>query len=243
MMHRSLLLVCALGASGSVVFAQQPVRPAASLASALQAEPAEQTRLLVIENNGVYLDGQLLPNAVPPGLNLMGVSFAMELSGPIIPVVEVDGQAYVLENDRLVRFEESSRAGQGVYILGELDTEDAASMPDDQLAMVSEQAYLREVATRDEGLYERLQEERTLEEQVAELGDRVRHTQRGPAYDVLRADLRKRLSDLFRMKQLVRREEIEQAQSQLDDMRRVLDLRDSQHDVIVDARLREICGE
>jgi hypothetical protein len=217
-------------------------------ASGSVAQTEQQAHLLVIEDSQVFLDGRLLPNAVPADLDLSGLGITLEYSGPVTPVVEVDGQAYVLENGRLTRFEQSSRAGQGVYILGELTAPgappaQAQAMPEDQMALVSEQAYLRGVAERDEALYRKLQQERDLEGEVEALGETVRRTPRGATYTDLRAHLRSRLSDLFRLKMEVRRQEVARAQAQLDEMRELLDLRDARHEAIVDARLREMIGE
>ena len=67
------------------------------------SEPAGH--LLEIRDGAVHLDGVVLPDAAPAGLDLAGLTLALDYSGPVTPVVEVDGQAYVLEGGRLVRFE------------------------------------------------------------------------------------------------------------------------------------------
>jgi hypothetical protein len=167
---------------------------------------------------------------------------ALDYSGPITPVIEVDGQAYVLEGGRLVRFQDSSRAGERVYVVGEAQP-DVRAMDDDRLALVSQEAYLRELAERDWALYMKMQHEQVLERNVHDLGQRVRALTPGTDRTRLRDELRTRLSELFSLKQQIRREEVDRAQAELDAVRALLDERDAQHDAIVDGRLRGLCGE
>ena len=130
-------------------------------------------------------------------------------------------------------------------MLGEAqaDPEAVGSMDDDRLALVSQEAYLRELAARDQALYEKMQHEQTLEGNVHDLAQRVRRTAPGPERSRLRGELRTRLSELFTLKQEIRREEVERAQAELDAFRTLLDARDRQHDAIVDGRLRGLCDE
>ncbi|HLA64414.1 MAG TPA: hypothetical protein VK610_08285 [Rhodothermales bacterium] len=77
-------------------------------------------RTLEIRAGALWLDGRRLPaSSVPAGLDLNGLAMAVQFSGPVTPVVEIDGVAYMLEGERLVRFDQSSRAGDQVYFLGE----------------------------------------------------------------------------------------------------------------------------
>ena len=225
-------------------------QPATPLTPAAQRTSADG-HLLEIRDGAVHLDGVALPDAVPAGLDLSGMTLALDYSGPITPVVEVDGQAYVLERRRLVRFEESARAGERVYVLGEARSEtaadaaamDASAMDDDQLAQMSEEVYMRELAERDRALYARMQHESELEASVESLATRVRRTDAGPERVRLRGELRTRLSELFTLKQQIRREEVVRAQAELGAMQALLDVRDAQHEAIVDGRLRGLVGE
>jgi hypothetical protein len=233
MTARLLALLCAVAPLGA---SAQPAPAAAG---------APAGHLLEIRDGAVHLDGSVLPDAVPDGLDLAGMTLELDYSGPITPVVEVDGQAYVLEGGRLVRFEESSRADERIYVLGEARPDAAAvgAMDDDRLALVSQEAYLREVAARDQALYEKMQHEQVLEGAVDDLAVRVRGTAHGPERTRLRGELRGRLSELFTLKQQIRREEVDRAQAELDAVRALLDGRDAQQDAIVDGRLRRLCGE
>ena len=232
---------------------------AALLAVAAPATSAQPTtpfaradsHLLEIRDGAVHLDGVALPDAVPAGLDLSGMTLELDYSGPITPVVEVDGRAYVLERRRLVRFEESSRADERVYVLGEARDEsasdaaamDVSAMDDDGLARMSQEVYMRELAERDRALYARMQHESHLEASVEDLAIRVRRTDAGPERVRLRGELRTRLSELFTLKQQIRREEVARAQAELDSVRALLDARDAQHDAIVDGRLGGLAGE
>ena len=204
---------------------------------------SSESHLLAIRGGEVWLDGERLENAVPPGLDLSGMAMELDYSGPITPVVEVDGQAYVLERNRLVRFEDSARAGEQVYVLGDAHQMPVGAMDDDRLALVSQEAYLRTLAERDEALYRSVQDERALEDRVARLAQQVRRAPPGADRTRLRAELRTHLSDLFALKQRNRREEIDRAQAQLDAVRAQLDAREAQREAIVDGRMRGLCGD
>jgi hypothetical protein len=104
----------------SAAFAFAPLGAVHAQDPKADAAADEVVHTLEIHAGGLWLDGQPLPpTAVPDGLSLAGLEMAVQFSGPVTPVVEVDRIAYVFENQRLVRFEESSRAGDQVYFLGE----------------------------------------------------------------------------------------------------------------------------
>lgn len=201
--------------------------------------------LLEIRDGDVFLDGAALPDAAPAGLDLNGLTMSLDYSGPITPVVEVDGQAYVLERGRLVRFEESTRAGERVYALSAAmpDAGSVGAMGDERLALVSQEAYFRELAERDRALYSRMQHEQDLEARVDVLAEQVRRVPPGAERTRLRDELRDRLHELLALKQTLRREEVDRAQIELDAVRSQLDARDAQHDAIVERRLQGLCGD
>lgn len=195
-----------------------------------------------IVDGEVYLDGLMIPGAAPDGLDLTGIdSELLRFQGPTLPIIEVDGQVYVLENERLVRFEESSRAGQGVYMLYQ-GTETLAGLPEAQTMPIVEEAYMREVAERDEALYGQLRTEQRLEREALGLANRIRALAPSPERRRLREELRGKLSDLLTLKHQIRRAEINMAQTSLDALKAQLDEREDQHDAIVDARLQQLCG-
>ena len=195
----------------------------------------------------VHLDGRHLPGAVPPSLDLSGLATGvLEFSGPVAPVLRVDGRAYVLEDERLVPLDESSRAGQGVYILGDLgaDPKNLASLPDDRMTPIVEAAYMRDVEETDGSLYSKMRTEQSMEGDALALTQRLR---RLPAdsgeRDRLREELRGLLSDVLTLKHEIRREELDLAQKRLDAARQALDEREGNHDAIVTRRLLELTGQ
>lgn len=222
---------------------------AVAFALAAASAPAAQTEVVhtfEVRDGHVYLDGQHLPDAVPEGLDLAGlVTAPLEFSGPIKPVLEVDGVAYVLEDERLVPLDESSRSGRGVYILGDVtpDPQAASALPEERVTPILEAAYMRGVASRNEGLYDRMRQEVALEGEVQELAARVRALPAGPERARGRTELRRLLSDLLSLKHEIRAEEIAVAEQQLDAARRGLVDRHNHHDDIVDGRLRELVGD
>lgn len=211
--------------------------------AATSAGAQPDTHTFQVVDGEVYLDGLRIPDAAPDGLDLTGLdSEILRFQGPTLPVIEVNGQVYVLENERLVPFDESSRAGQGVYMLYQ-GTETLAGLPEAQTMPIVEEAYMREVAERNETLYQQLRTEQRMEREALALANRIRTLSSGPERTRLREELRGRLSDLLTLKHRIRREEIDLAQARLAGLQDQLDEREDQHDAIVEGRLRQLCGE
>ena len=236
-MSRALpLLLCVL-AAGAVA---QPVTPTA--ARGADAEAA-QVHLLEIHSGLVWLDGRALPpGSVPDGLDLRGIEMELEFSGPVTPVIEVDGEPFVLEGERLVAFAASSKAGSPVYILSDTAVAPAAA-PAERLEPVVEAAYMEQVSEADQTLYDKLQRERALDAEAQTLARRARALPPGAERDALVRSLRTQIEQAFALKQEVRRAELERAESDLRALRAVLDERDALHAEIVEHRLRELLGQ
>ena len=224
---------------------------AAALALLASAAPTAQTaeaevHVFQVINGAVYLDGEVLPDAVPAGLDLEGYTMErpLEFSGPIAPVLRVDDTVWVLENRRLIPLDRSSRAGQGVYIIGASDPDPAAvaDMPQERVRPFVEAAYMQDVAQRNRALYERMRREAGMERDVDVLAGRVRALPLGDERSRLRERLRELLSDLLALKHEIRAEEIAEAQTRLDAARRGLADREDRHSEIVEVRLRELVG-
>ena len=219
---------------------------AVAAGSATQAQDDAVHTFQVVDGE-VHLDGRHLPRAVPESLDLSGMATGvLEFSGPVAPVLRVDGRAYVLENEVLVPLDESSRAGQGVYILGDLgpDPQNLASLPESRLTPIVEAAYMRDVEAADESLYSKMRTEHAMEAEALGLTQRF---QRLPPdsddRDRLRDELRQMLSDILSLKHEIRRAELDLAQSRLDAARNRLSERERDHDAIVTHRLRELTGQ
>ena len=203
-----------------------------------QAEDAADstTHVFQLIDGAVYLDGRHLPDAVPDDLDLAGMSLApLEYSGPLKPVIDVDGEPWVFEDGRMVRMSASRSAGQGIYLL---QSAVAVSAPPPPV----EEAYMRDVAQRNRALYQRMQREADMERDVMGLASRIRMMEWGDERDRLVGRLRELLSDLLSLKHEVRAEEIEEAEARIEAARSALADRHDQHEDIVDARLRELVG-
>ena len=223
-----LAVLSALVAASPLAWGQGTV-PAAQLAQ--EAQPAGH--MLSIQNGVLTHDGVALPNAAPASLDLRGIELEFQYSGPVTPVISIDGAPYVFENDRLVPFSESSRVGERVYGLGEpMEVEQA-----------SDAAYLQDVARRDAALYRQIEREAALEADALQRAERIRRMQPGEEREEAREQLRDLLSDLLQLKNANRREELSRMQERVDAVRAQLDERTAMHDAIVDSRLRALCKD
>ena len=241
-MTRPSAVALALLTAGAA-HAQDPVRTQALLGEPTQrAEMAQPARLFEIRDGRLWLDGRALPSsAIPDGLDLSGVVMQLELVGPVTPVVEVDGELFVLERERLVPYEASAKAGNPVYIMGEAVVS-PQSAPADMLESVVDEVYLRQVRDADRGLYNKVQEERRLEAEIAQTARRARALPPGPEHDALAAELRARIGALFDLKQEIRREELARAESELRALRAILGERDAMREDVISHRYNELLG-
>ena len=265
----------------SAVRAQDPETEA----SAAPAD-SEAGHTLEIHAGGLWLDGRPLPtSAVPDGLDLRGLEMAVQFSGPVTPVIEVDRIAYVFENERLVRFEESSRVGDQVYFLGEPatvpDSRDLSGAPapapmealggtvtaararplaapatlgrgadaaadradDEQVRQAGEAAYMMELSASDRALYDKIQREADLEAASLRLADQINRTADPDERTRLREQLRTNLEAAFDLKQEIREAEIQRAESQVAELRRMLTNRAARKGQIIEHRMRELVGQ
>ena len=213
---------------------------AAALAPSAQTDAVHTFQVV---DGQIHLDGRLLPDALPPGMDLGEQSTRqLEFSGPVVPVLEIDGEVYVLEDERLVPLTESSRADRSLYVMSDPGAA-ASEMPQERMMPIVEAAYLRDVAASNGELYDRMRREMAMEQEVERRAARIRGAQPGSARQGLVSDLRGLLSDLLALKHEIRAQEIEIADQRLDSARRGLVERQSRHDEIVDGRLRELVGD
>ncbi|MEM6785489.1 MAG: hypothetical protein AAF624_17345 [Bacteroidota bacterium] len=210
------------------------------------ADVVLETHTLEIRDGHLHLDGQRLPaNAVPEDLDLRGLDFVMQYSGSVAPVLTLNRKAYVLDGERLVRFEDVAPAGDAVQVYGLGEPARAVPLRSGTApspVVTSEQAYLMRLSERDRRLYDLLQQERALEADAQALALRIRRMPVSEQRTRLIADLHVQLDAIFGLKQEVRRAEIEQAAAQLDAVRARLDERDAGRDAIVQERLRSLLG-
>ena len=102
---------------------------------------------------------------------------------------------------------------------------------------------MRDVAERNRSLFEGMQREQRMENDVMALATEVRSLPQGDERTRLRSRLRDLLSGLLALKHENRAAEIEEAAARLDAARRGLAFREEHHDQIVDGRLRELVGD
>lgn len=220
----------------------RPVLAAALVLLAPAAWGQDAGHVLAIRDGAVLLDGRVLPQAAPSSLDLLGLEVEIEYSGPVTPVISIDGQPYVFEGERLVPFEESSRVGERIYGLGE-PVVDPSSMTEARLVKMGEAAYLQRVAEQDQALHSQIEREQALEADAFQRAGQIRRMAPGPARDAAREALRALLSDLLQLKDSNRREELARARERIRAIESQLDERASMHDEIVDARLQALCGD
>ena len=120
---------------------------------------------------------------------------------------------------------------------------DQLSMAAQTLPRLEWQGYLHDVAQKDLDLYHRLVEEQQLEAEAQALAAEIRR-QYGQAQreEQIRL-LRRKLEEIFELKQENRRAEIRQLEAELDDLRERLAERERLREEIVERRLRELIGE
>lgn len=220
------------------------------------ADTAEHT--LEIREGKLWMDGRMMPEAVPDTMNLKGVTATIRYTGPMTPVLEIDGTPYVLEDGRLIPQRESSRAGQAVLYSESRSmatplapppasfASDAArgeSMPFQQAVRMGEEAYLRELSDDDRALYDKIQRDRRLDREAVQLAIRIRAMPRGPDREEVTEQLEKRLREGFALKLEIRREEVARARAEIDQVESLLNERAAMEDEVIEARLQELIGE
>lgn len=223
----------------------------------IAADEDVQVRVLEIHDGDVKLDGRTLPAGhVPSGLSLNGIDMIYHFSGPVTPVLEIDGEVYVLDGDRLIRMEDAAPNRANVYFLGqpEMDappspvTPASSEMPgspgfDEDIDQAGEDAYLRQLSSRDRPLYDQIQDEQSLELETYRLAGEYRRTDDAEARNQIEEALREMLSESFELKQQIRADEIAQAEAQIGELRRLVGDRSSRKQQIIERRLRELTGK
>jgi len=238
--------------STSVLQAQEQERPASD------ADNEEvHVRVLEIHDGDLMLDGRVLPTGnLPGGLRLDGIEMTYHFSGPVTPVLEIDGEVYVLDGERLIRMDDAAPNRANVYFLGQPEmnarsvpvTTVGAAMapspaPGDELEQAGEQAYLRQLSFRDRTLFNQIQREQSVELETFRLAGEYRRANDPADQSRIEDELRDKLGESFELKQQIRADEIAQAESQINELRGLLDERSARKEQIVERRLRELIGK
>lgn len=214
-------------------------------------------RVLEIHDGDLLLDGRVLPTSnLPGGLRLDGIEMTYRFSGPVTPVLEIDGEVYVLAGERLIRMDDAAPNRANVYFLGQPEMNvrvapvtgaGAAMAPlpilDDELEQAGELAYLRQLSFRDRTLFNQIQREQSVELETFRLAGEYRRANGTADQSRIEDELRDKLDESFELKQQIRTDEIAQAESQIIELRGLLDERSARKDQIIERRLRELIGK
>lgn len=230
----------------TLVLAFALVVPVAAAQAQPQSAPASESAEHVLEVRGgrMYLDGRPLPRQnLPNDLDLDGIEMTYTFAGPVTPVLEIDGVVYVLEEEHLKLLAETERADAQVYFMPTAPpTPPSPQRAEGAMSEASEGEYLRQLSERDQGLYDRIQREHDLENETLQIAARVRSTSSPAERARLTQRLREKLDASFELKQAIRAEEIEQAEAQLNELRRLLRERAARKDQIIERRIEELTG-
>jgi hypothetical protein len=204
--------------------------------------PADAGHVLVIRNGRIYLDGRRLPpQNLPPDLDLAGLpETTVNFTGPVKPVLEIDGVVYVLDGEHLKLLSETDSADAPVLFMPDATLPSAET--EAPLMEAAEELYLGQVEARDRALYDRIQLEHDLEVETLRLAERIRATDDPAERARLLRSLREKLEASFDLKQDIRAEEIAQAEAQIEELRRLLRERGARKDQIIERRIEELTG-
>ena len=219
------------------VLAQQP--------TAREAAPRPDVHRLTIQNGAAHLDGRPL-DAVPSGLDLRGIELDFQYDGPVTPVIEIDGKAFVVENRRMLPFEEAEAVRRA-----RSRSEDASSARSARAygrisstavpPPAAEQAYLASLSESDRALYEGLEREHAMEAEAERLANQVRRAD-GDARRSAELTLRQHLTRMFDHKQAMRRMELQRMEGDLAALKQRLQKRDQMRDEVVAKRMAQLIG-
>jgi len=135
----------------------------------------------------------------------------------------------------------SQRQAQDLINQVRIQTEQAEQFAR-ELPYLQMQAYLYDIEQQDTLLYRRLLNEFELERETQRLAALVLSQPDGKERTLRRTELRELLEHIFELKQENRRSEIEQLETQLTELQRLLAKREAVKNQIVERRLRELIG-
>ena len=113
----------------------------------------------------------------------------------------------------------------------------------DELEQAVELAYLRQLSIRDHTLFNQIQREQSMELETFRLAGEYRRANGTADQGRIEDELRDKLDESFELKQQIRTDEIAQAESQIIELRGLLDERSARKDQIIERRLRELIGK
>lgn len=211
----------------------------------------QSTRTLEIRNEQVIVNGRVVPaDELPPSLDLHGVTAQFSFTGTSVPVVELNGLLYAIDQGTLHEVNRPAPDTGGISVFFRDDVSAAArarsartgaAQPAQQAAQEEMRQYLQAVQAQNQDLYDRLVREWRLEREVQALASEIRSL---PEAEVRQHvdQLRHRLDEIFELKQHNRRREIEQLERQLDALRERVQRRETLRQQLIEQRLRDLTG-
>ena len=230
-----------------------------------QNEPTQAVRTLVIKNNQVLIDGREVDaSELPKSLRLDSISVSYSFIGVDDPVVNLENQFFAVRPNRL----EMIPGSFGVDAVGMMDKKPKSSLQDlsgaqgwivdadngeyysfqgerleaneavPKLLNEANNLYLSGLQYRNQSLFSRLSKESTLEDEAAQLANKVRSAKSKTERDTQKKLLAEKLSEIFEFKQENRRAEIAQFERELAQLRERLERREVQKQRLIDHRLR-----
>ena len=203
---------------------------------------AQVTRTLTIQDGEVLIDGEsVAEDELPANLDVEGVTMQHRFAGVERPIIEIGGQLYALEDD-LVAVDDADVRGEGMTIFFERG--DAAhGLPAPAETSFEHHQYLEEVQRHSQQLYEQLMREQQMEAETHELARNIRSLPDGEQRAEYEDSLRSTLNDIFELKQENRQREIDQLETQLQELRHDLEQREEFRERMIEQRIQQLVGE
>ena len=111
-----------------------------------------------------------------------------------------------------------------------------------ELPRIELETYLEDVRSRNDGLFDRLVDERALEHETIRMARQIRTLAEQERHEEVEA-LRVRLQEIFELRQENRRREVHQLERRLEDLEQKLTERERLREEIVERRLQELLEE
>lgn len=215
--------------------------------AAMPAAWAQSSRTLIIRDGTVYLDGQRVPDQqLPASLDVRNLSVQYSFSGISDPVVELNGALYAI-GDSLMPVEPSAVSARQstLFLQGTSSNANRAEVAGEEQTSTLQQyqaQYMQEMQQRHKQLYDQLMHERNMEADTYDLARTIRSLPEGPERQRYVDSLRTTLNQIFELKQENRRREIDQLETQLEELQLRLEKREKMREQMIEQRIQQLIG-
>lgn len=203
-------------------------------------EATPNLQSLSIQDGKVYINGQEQnASALPKDLKLDGVTLDYNFYGGFVPVFEINGKSFTLDNGKLISFKRQFKSEED---LGSFMEQQAAQYNQVRRNLVPLENNSQMVNIRDEApdLFSRMRREQWLEYDSQQLAVKIRMTPEGVQRVEMTRELRQKLGMIFDLRQQNLEEEIRQLNNQLILLRGRLRDKELEKDRIIEARVQEL---